>query len=65
MGKGKGRKATPSGVRITDRKELKEFVRTHLGHRLTAMVAPLCIPGDDQFWHRRNDAYRAAKEGSY
>lgn len=53
----------PSSVKIADRKELSEFVRTHLGHRLTAMVAPVCIPGP--FWHGRNDAYRAAKEGSY
>jgi hypothetical protein len=53
----------PSTVRIRDPREVSEFVRTHLGHRLTAMVAPLCIPLE--FWRGRNDAYRAAKEGSY
>ena len=54
-----------SRVQIRDEHELKEFVRTHLGHRLTAMVAPLCVPEPDRFWCGRNDAYRAAKEGSY
>ena len=57
-----------SKVTITDQKELKEFVRTHLGHRLTAMVSPICLPENHPLWNcpcRRNDAYRAAKEGSY
>jgi hypothetical protein len=54
-----------SNVRITDRKELKEFVRTHLGHRLTAMAAPICFPESAPIWTGRNDVYRAAKEGSY
>jgi hypothetical protein len=57
-----------SRVQITDRKELEEFVRTHLGHRLTAMISPICLPGEHPWWSnpsRRNDAYRAAKEGSY
>jgi hypothetical protein len=58
----------PSNVKITDQKELEEFVRTHLGHRLTAMVSPICLPENHPRWNspcRRNDAYRAAKEGSY
>ncbi|NOS72257.1 MAG: hypothetical protein HOP33_20320 [Verrucomicrobia bacterium] len=57
-----------SKIRITDPKELEEFVRTHLGHRLTAMVSPICLPKNHPLWNcpcRRNDAYRAAKEGSY
>src|SRR6266446_296232 len=57
-----------SKVKITDQKELEEFVRTHLGHRLTAMISPICLPQDHPLWTcpcRRNDAYRAAKEGSY
>jgi hypothetical protein len=53
----------PPRLEIHNPEEISEFVRTHLGHRLTAMVAPLCIP--QEFWHKRNDAYRAAKEGSY
>jgi hypothetical protein len=63
MGRKRKPKRTHSTVGITDPGELKEFVRTHLGHRLTAMVAPLCAPFS--FWDGRNDAYRAAKEGSY
>jgi hypothetical protein len=52
-------------VKITDRKELEEFARTHLAHRLTAMAAPICFPQTDSLWAGRNDAYRSAKEGSY
>jgi hypothetical protein len=54
-----------SNVEITDQNELNEFVRTHVGHRLTAVVSPICRPQHDACWSRRNDAYRAAKEGSY
>src|SRR5436190_21954253 len=57
-----------SRVKITDQQELDEFVRTHLGHRLSALLAPICLPENHSFWNspsRRNDAYRAAKEGSY
>jgi len=58
----------PSTVKITTKEDLNEFVRTHLGHRLSAMVAPICLPQNHPLWNspsRRNDAYRAAKEGSY
>ncbi len=58
----------PSTVKITAKEELNEFVRTHLGHRLSAMVAPICLSQNHPLWNcpnRRNDAYRAAKEGSY
>jgi hypothetical protein len=54
-----------SNIKITDPKELGEFVRTHLGHRLTAMAAPICLPENHLCWCGRNDAYRSAKEGSY
>jgi hypothetical protein len=54
-----------SNIKITDPKELGEFVRTHLGHRLTAMAAPICLPENHPCWCGRNDAYRSAKEGSY
>lgn len=51
--------ATP----ITDTKEVDTFVRTHLAHRLSALVSPVCRPQAE--WGGRNDAYRAAKEGSF
>lgn len=54
-----------SKIKITDQKELEEFVRTHLGHRLTAMASPICLTKNHPLWNQRNDAYRAAKEGSY
>ena len=53
---------------IIDQQEMEEFVRTHLGHRLSAMVAPICRPDIDNpccLWKGRNDSYRAAQEGSY
>jgi len=52
-----------SHIRIHDRAEIDSFVRTHLGHRLSALVSPICRPEHE--WPGRNDAYRAAKEGSF
>jgi hypothetical protein len=53
-----------SKVRITDQKELEDFVKTHLDHRLTALVAPIF---DDANAYRigRGDISKAAQEGSY
>jgi hypothetical protein len=53
-----------SKIKITDQTELVEFVRTHLDHRLTALVAPLF---DDANAYRvgRGDISKAAQEGSY
>ena len=52
-----------SKVEITDHMELEEFVRTHLDHRLTALVAPIF---DDVNGYRngRSDISKAAQEGS-
>ena len=52
-----------STIRIRDRAEIDSFVRTHLGHRLSALVSPICRPQHE--WPGHNDAYRAAKEGSF
>src|ERR1017187_7663649 len=51
-------------IKITDQKELDEFVKTHLDHRLTALVAPVF---DDANAYRpgRGDISKAAQEGSY
>ena len=53
-----------SKVKITDQKELEDFVKTHLDHRLTALVAPIF---DDANAYRsgRGDISKAAQEGSY
>jgi len=48
---------------IRDPAEIKAFIDTHMGHRLTALVSPLCRP--DRFWNQCGDVHRAAQEGSY
>ena len=53
-------------VEITDEAEMKYFVGTHMAHRLTSLLSPICRKQDDCVaWGNRNDTYRAAKEGSY
>lgn len=60
-------------VKITDPNEMEKFVRTHLAHRLTSLLSPICRKQDDPAWVGEyngirtptNDTYRAAKEGSY
>lgn len=55
----------PANFKIDDETERDEFVRTHLGHRLSSLVSPICRPETKTLWSGQNDAYRAAKEGSY
>ena len=53
-------------VEITDETEMQYFVQKHLAHRLTSLLSPICRPETDyDAWGKRNDTYRAAKEGSY
>jgi hypothetical protein len=53
-----------STITISDPAELHEFVRTHLDHRLTALVAPI-IDEANAFRVGREDISKAAQEGSY
>ena len=53
-----------SKVTISAQKEIEELVRTHLDHRLTALVSPV-FDDANAYRNGRGDISKAAQEGSY